>query len=66
MIFFSEILKKGFEGDDLILGLCEHFRNLLFAQNDATVELMEVSEILKKTLLRASKTGYIILFIELP
>jgi DNA polymerase-3 subunit gamma/tau len=48
MIFFSEILKKGFEGDDLILGLCEHFRNLLFAQNDATVELMEVSEILKK------------------
>jgi DNA polymerase-3 subunit gamma/tau len=48
MIFFAEIQKKGFEGDDLILGLCEHFRNLLFAQNDATVELMEVSEILKK------------------
>jgi DNA polymerase-3 subunit gamma/tau len=48
MIFFSEILKKGFEGDDLILGLCEHFRNLLFAQNDATVELMEVSEVLKQ------------------
>ena len=29
---FDQILKKGFEGDDFILGLCEHFRNLLFVK----------------------------------
>ncbi len=48
MEFFNEILLKGFEGDDLIIGLCEHFRNLLFAKDAATVKLMEVSENLKQ------------------
>lgn len=28
----DEVLKKGFEGDDFMLGMCEHFRNLLFAK----------------------------------
>ncbi len=48
MAFFAEIQQKGFEGDDLILGLCEHFRNLLFAKNAETVKLMEVSDNLKQ------------------
>lgn len=48
MTFFAEIQQKGFEGDDLILGLCEHFRNLLFAKNAETVRLMEVSDNLKQ------------------
>ena len=42
------ILKKGFEGDDFILGLCEHFRNLLFCKDAGTVALMELSENLKQ------------------
>lgn len=42
------ILKKGFEGDDFILGLCEHFRNLLFCKDAGTVALMEVSDNLKQ------------------
>ncbi len=45
---FDEILKKGFEGDDFILGLCEHFRNLLFCKDDGTLKLLEVSESLKQ------------------
>ena len=45
---FDEILKKGFEGDDFILGLCEHFRNLLFCKDDGTLKLLEVSENLKQ------------------
>ncbi len=45
---FDEILKKGFEGDDFILGLCEHFRNLLFCKDNATLRLMEVSQQLKQ------------------
>lgn len=48
MGYFAEILKRGFEGDDFILGLCEHFRNLLFAKNVDTLHLMEVSETLKR------------------
>jgi DNA polymerase-3 subunit gamma/tau len=45
---FSDILQKGFEGDDLIIGLCEHFRNLLFAKNSDTLSLMETSDSLKQ------------------
>ena len=48
MSYLSEVLKRGFEGDDFILGLCEHFRNLLFAKNIDTLGLMEVSESLKR------------------
>jgi DNA polymerase-3 subunit gamma/tau len=48
MTYLSEVLKRGFEGDDFILGLCEHFRNLLFAKNTDTLKLMEVSDTLKK------------------
>jgi DNA polymerase-3 subunit gamma/tau len=48
MGYLSEILKRGFEGDDFVLGLCEHFRNLLFAKNIDTLRLMEVSDTIKK------------------
>ena len=45
---FDEILKKGFEGDDFILGLCEHFRNLLFCKDESTLRMLEVSDALKQ------------------
>jgi DNA polymerase-3 subunit gamma/tau len=45
---FNEILRKGFEGDDFILGLCEHFRNLLFCKDKQTLSLLEVSENLRQ------------------
>ena len=45
---FDEILRKGFEGDDFILGLCEHFRNLLFCKDERTLQMLEVSENLKQ------------------
>jgi DNA polymerase-3 subunit gamma/tau len=48
MGYLAEVLKRGFEGDDFVLGLCEHFRNLLFAKNLDTLHLMEVSETLKR------------------
>ena len=48
MQLLDQILKKGFEGDDLILGLCEHFRNLLFCKDIETIRLMETSENLKQ------------------
>ncbi|HLP53033.1 MAG TPA: DNA polymerase III subunit gamma/tau [Chitinophagales bacterium] len=45
---FDQILKKGFEGDDFNLGLCEHFRNLLFCKDPTTLSLMELSGNLKQ------------------
>lgn len=48
MQLLDQILKKGFEGDDLILGLCEHFRNLLFCKDTETIRLMETSDNLKQ------------------
>lgn len=46
--WLDEILKKGFEGDDFVLGLCEHFRNLLFSKDSGTVKLLEVSDSLRQ------------------
>lgn len=48
MQLLDQILKKGFEGDDLVLGLCEHFRNLLFCKDPETIRLMETSDNLKQ------------------
>ena len=48
MGYLAEVLKRGFEGDDFVLGLCEHFRNLLFSKNVDTLRLMETSDSLKK------------------
>lgn len=45
---FNEVLRKGFEGDDFILGLSEHFRNLLFCKDASTLNMMEVSDNLKQ------------------
>lgn len=45
---FDEILRKGFEGDDFIVGLCEHFRHLLFCKDDKTLVLLETSDTLKQ------------------
>ena len=44
MLLFDEILKKGFDGHNFIVGLAEHLRNLMVCKDKATVELLEVSE----------------------
>jgi len=44
MLLFDEILKKGFDGHNFIVGLAEHLRNLMVCKDEATVALLEVSE----------------------
>ncbi|WP_159470874.1 DNA polymerase III subunit gamma/tau [Dyadobacter sp. 3J3] len=44
LIIFDEILRKGFDGHLFIVGLLEHFRNLLVCKDPATVSLLQVSE----------------------
>lgn len=48
LALFHQILQKGFEGDDFMIGLCEHFRNLLFCKSEATANILELSSTLKE------------------
>lgn len=46
-LIFDEILRNGFDGHNFIVGLAEHFRNLLVCQDASTLKLLEVSENVK-------------------
>lgn len=48
LLLFDEVLRKGFDGQNFIVGLSEHLRNLLVSQDSRTVNLMEVPEGVKK------------------
>jgi DNA polymerase-3 subunit gamma/tau len=48
MVTFDDILKKGFDGHNFIIGFGEHLRNLLVSKDQFTVQLLEVSESLKQ------------------
>ncbi len=47
-LIFDKIQKNGFEADLFINGLAEHFRNVLVCKDEATLELLEVSDNLKE------------------
>jgi DNA polymerase-3 subunit gamma/tau len=44
LLIFDQILQKGFDGHLFILGLAEHFRDLILATDPATHVLLELSE----------------------
>ena len=44
LILLDEILRKGFDGQNFIVGLSEHIRNLMVAQDARTVQLMDVPD----------------------
>ena len=44
LVLLDEIMRKGFDGQQFIAGLSEHFRNLLFAKDPKTLALMELSK----------------------
>ncbi|PBQ33173.1 DNA polymerase III subunit gamma/tau [Sphingobacteriaceae bacterium] len=48
MLTFDDILKKGFDGHNFLLGLGEHLRNLMVSKDPQTISLMEISESLKQ------------------
>lgn len=54
LILFDEILRKGFDGHQFLIGLGEHLRNLMVCKDPSTVKLLEVSgEIAKRYLEQA-------------
>jgi DNA polymerase III subunit gamma/tau len=48
MLTFDDILRKGFDAHNFIIGLGEHLRNILVSKDAQTVALLEVSENLKQ------------------
>src|SRR5690606_19329872 len=48
MLLFDEVLRKGFDGDLLLEGLSEHFRNLLMCKDARTANLLEASGALRE------------------
>lgn len=44
LLLFDEIIRKGFDGHLFVVGLLEHFRNLMVGKDPVTVSLLEVSE----------------------
>ena len=57
LLFFDEILSKGFDGAHFISGLSEHFRNLLVGKDTATLKLLEVSEGIKTKYVKQSQAA---------
>ncbi|MGF7081728.1 DNA polymerase III subunit gamma/tau [Mucilaginibacter sp. UYCu711] len=57
LLYFDEILTKGFDGAHFISGLSEHFRNLLVTKDASTLKLLEVSEGIKAKYLQQSQAA---------
>lgn len=48
LLLFDEILKHGFDGHNFLIGLAEHFRNLLVCKDPQTIALMQVPDGVKE------------------
>jgi DNA polymerase-3 subunit gamma/tau len=55
LLLLDEIIAKGFDPQNFIAGMASHFRNLLMAQNPATVALLETSDSIKQQILQQSR-----------
>lgn len=47
LVIYDEILKKGFDGHHFIVGLAEHFRNVMVCKDKITIDLLEVGKHVK-------------------
>lgn len=54
LLLFNDIIENGFDGQYFLSGLGQHFRNLLVAQDQNTIKLLEVGENLKNRYLQQS------------
>jgi DNA polymerase III subunit gamma/tau len=48
LLTFDEILRDGFDGHHFIVGLSEHFRNVMVCKDTSTIKLLEVTDDIKK------------------
>ncbi len=54
LLLLDEILRKGFDAHNFIVGLSDHLRNLLVSQDERTIDLMEVPTSTKKKYMEQS------------
>ncbi|MBK6977944.1 MAG: DNA polymerase III subunit gamma/tau [Cytophagaceae bacterium] len=58
LLILNEIIAKGFDTHQFIVGLNEHFRNILVCKNPATIDILKISENIKqKYLSQAQKVS---------
>ncbi|HEX4888711.1 MAG TPA: DNA polymerase III subunit gamma/tau [Luteibaculaceae bacterium] len=55
LLAFHHITEKGFDGQHFMIGLAEHFRNLMVCKDPITIGLMDVAENIKEKYLAQSK-----------
>ncbi len=54
LLLYNEVLDKGFNGHEFVVGMAKHFRDLLVAREAKTVELLEVGPAIKERYLQQS------------
>ena len=54
LLLYNEVLDKGFNGHEFVIGMAKHFRDLLVAREAKTVELLEVGPAIKERYLQQS------------
>ena len=48
LLLYNEIVNKGFDGHQFLIGLAEHYRNLLVGKDSKTIDLLEVGDSVKQ------------------
>jgi DNA polymerase III subunit gamma/tau len=56
LLLFNDILEKGFDGHNFLVGLADHFRNLLVCKDVRTAKLLEVGESVENKFIEQAKT----------
>ncbi|MDI9356184.1 MAG: DNA polymerase III subunit gamma/tau [Chitinophagaceae bacterium] len=62
LLLYDEVLQYGFEGQNFILGLMQHFRNLFICKHPETISLLNTSETVKlqyKTQAQATTSAFL-------
>ncbi len=65
MLLLNEIINRGFDPQHFILGLSAHIRNLIMAQNEETVKLIEVSDLIRSKYVNQAKITQALVFIKM-
>jgi DNA polymerase III subunit gamma/tau len=55
LLLLNDIIEKGFDGHNFIVGLADHYRDLLVCKDVRTAELLEVSESIQEKYIEQSK-----------
>lgn len=55
LLLFNDIVEKGFDGHHFLVGLADHYRNLLVCKDPRTSKLLEVGESVEQRYIEQSK-----------